>query len=491
MAQPDPPADLPIKLDPCSNGEFLPPPATPLIRETQRRAREGADAIARRLDWSRRRFLSSLGASALTLLTIDACSREKHASQRRPPPGGSYRVPPQATTEPDAAAQALSDEGQFIMDVQGHLLEYDVSRPGSRDDGGFWRAFPQAGCDAADPRSCFDTEHFLTDVFLQSDTSLVVLSAVPLFGPDNPLSIEVMERTRRTMAALCQGTDRVLLHGQAAPSVGDPARALDGMAKLAAEHPIVAWKTYTHSPAGAGYFLDDHDRSAPQVGAAMLRHAVALKKPIVCVHKGFGGGSRFASPVDIGPAAAANPDVKLVVYHSGYETATTEGSYAPATADQGVNRLISSLKRAGIGAGQNVYAELGSTWRAVMGDPDQGAHVLGKLLRYVGEDNVLWGTDSIWYGSPQDQIQAFRAFAITATFQERYGYPELTPERKAKILGLNAAKLYGVEPKKVSCPFTPQQLQAAREAAPASFPVYGPTTATAVRELQAAHAGWL
>ena len=74
-----------------------------------------------------------------------------------------------------------------------------------------------------------------------------------------------------------------------------------------------------------------------------------------------------------------------------------------------------------------MYAELGSTWRIVMGSPDEAAHVLGKLLVAVGEDNVLWGTDSIWYGSPQDQIQAFRAFEISAEFQERFGYPALTP----------------------------------------------------------------
>ena len=62
---------------------------------------------------------------------------------------------------------------------------------------------------------------------------------------------------------------------------------------------------------------------------------------------------------------------------------------------------------------RNVYAELGSTWRFVMRDPDQAAHLLGKLLKTFGEDRVLWGTDSIWYGSPQDQIQAFRAFQIS------------------------------------------------------------------------------
>jgi hypothetical protein len=71
--------------------------------------------------------------------------------------------------------------------------------------------------------------------------------------------------------------------------------------------------------------------------------------------------------------------------------------------------------------------------------------VIGKLLKHLGEDRILWGTDAIWFGSPQDQIQAFRAFEISPEFQERYGYPALTPERKAKIFGLNAARVYKLD----------------------------------------------
>ena len=66
-----------------------------------------------------------------------------------------------------------------------------------------------------------------------------------------------------------------------------------------------------------------------------------------------------------------------------------------------------------------------------MGDPDQAAHLLGKLIAALGPGNVLWGTDSIWYGSPQDQIDAFRTFEITAEAQERFGYAPLTTEVKA------------------------------------------------------------
>ena len=97
----------------------------------------------------------------------------------------------------------------------------------------------------------------------------------------------------------------------------------------------------------------------------------------------------------------------------------TEGPYDEATRDLGVNRLISTMLDHGVGPNQNIYAELGTTWWSLMSRPDEAAHLIGKLLRNVGEDNVLWGSDSIFYGSPQDQIQTFRAFQISEEFQER------------------------------------------------------------------------
>src|SRR5205085_3064403 len=99
----------------------------------------------------------------------------------------------------------------------------------------------------------------------------------------------------------------------------------------------------------------------------------------------------------------------------------------------------------GIAPGSNVYAELGSTWRFLMRDPDAAAHALGKLFLYVGQDNVLWGTDSIWYGSPQDQIQAFRTFQISGVLAEKHGYPLMTPALRAKVFGRNALKIYKVD----------------------------------------------
>lgn len=86
-----------------------------------------------------------------------------------------------------------------------------------------------------------------------------------------------------------------------------------------------------------------------------------------------------------------------------------------------------------------------------MRDPTQAAHMLGKLLSRVGERRVLWGTDAIWLGSPQGQIMAFRAFQISEQLRALHGYPELTPELKRRVLGLNAAELYGIDPEAAFC----------------------------------------
>ena len=474
---------LPIKLHPCSNGEYDPPPATAVVREAMRRALVASDDNARRLGMSRRQFLRTACGAATTLAVLAACSKESNGGRDT---GGTYSLPPDAGVDRDAAESALGGD-EFVLDVQGHLLEYDLDAPVPARWLG--AGYPQARCGEEDPRACFTTSHFLDEVFLRSDTSMAVLSAVPVGSlPGGPLDAEVMRAAMRQADQLC-GEGRVLMQAHAAPTAEPLPAQLAAMGDLAARYPIVAWKVYTHA-GGPGWYLDDHDPRAPQVGRAVVDRAVELGVHVIAVHKGFGGRSRFASPVDVGPAARDHPDVSFVVYHSGYEAGGPEGPFTEATRDVGVNRLVASVADAGIAPGGNVYAELGSTWRSVMGAPDEAAHVLGKLLVAVGEDNVLWGTDSIWFGSPQDQIQAFRAFEISEELQERHGYPALTPELKAKVLGGNAARLYGVDPLDAPCRPSRSEREAVRASHPGPNRTYGPTTAAAVR----AHIerfGWL
>ena len=131
----------------------------------------------------------------------------------------------------------------------------------------------------------------------------------------------------------------------------------------------------------------------------------------ICIHKGLPFGRRsyeHSQCSDIGVVARRFPDVNFLIYHSGFVSTVTEKAYDASGKSDGIDTLIRSLRKHQVKPNSNVYAELGSTWRFLMRDPEQAAHALGKLLMACGENNVLWGTDSIWYGSPQDQIQAFR-----------------------------------------------------------------------------------
>jgi len=74
------------------------------------------------------------------------------------------------------------------------------------------------------------------------------------------------------------------------------------------------------------------------------------------------------------------------------------------------------------------------------------AHVLGMIIKAFGDDHVLWGTDSIWWGSPQWQIEAMRRLEMPESLMTQFGYPPLSKELKAKIFGLNAARVYNVDP---------------------------------------------
>ena len=427
---------LPIKLDSTSNGEFLPVPLSRANRHANALAQEAASVHARRLGMGRRDFLLGSCGAASTLLAFNAANA---AAGRT---GGFFDLPAVAATEPAAAAITL-ETGEFIFDVQGHYVDPTEAWLKVAPESAFGWA-PKAGCALADgrtPRSrlaCLSSEEFVKDVFLDSDTDMMVLSFVPSRREASPLEIESADAVRRIVDRL-EGNHRLMIHGRVNPNQpGD----LEDMPRLKEQFGVCAWKTYTQwGPDGRGFFLDD------DVGIRFVEEARRLGVKVICVHKGlpFGPESYEHSQChDIGAIAKRFPDVSFLVYHSGFVTEVEEKAYGQNANGDGIDTLIRSLKESGIGPGSNVYAELGSTWRFLMRDPTQAAHALGKLLKDCGPDNVLWGTDSIWYGSPQDQIQAFRAFQIAPELREQHGYPELTPALRAKVFGLNAMRPYGI-----------------------------------------------
>ncbi len=431
---------LPIKLDTTSNGEFEPVPLSRANRHANHLAQAAADENAKRLGLGRRDFLLSSCGAASTLLAFNAANAAAGRS------GGFFDLPAVAALEPAAAAPLESSE--FIFDVQGHYVDPTEAWLKVAPAGSFSFA-AKAQCalnDRKSPRShlaCLTSEEFVKDVFLDSDTDMMVLSFVPARRDASPLEIESADAVRQIVDRM-EGNHRLLVHGRVNPNQpGD----VEDMEMLRDRWRVSAWKTYTQwGPDGNGFFLSD------DVGIRFIEESRRLGVKIICVHKGLPFGQKsyeHSQCSDIGPVAKRFPDVSFLIYHSGFVAGVEEKAYGENAGGDGIDTLIRSLQANGIGPGSNVYAELGSTWRFLMRDPTQAAHGIGKLLKHCGPDNVLWGTDSIWYGSPQDQIQAFRTFQIAPKLRERHGYPEITPALRAKIFGLNATRPYGIAAEEV------------------------------------------
>ena len=435
---------LPVKLDTTSNGEFAPVALSAANRHANRLAHEAAACNARRLNSSKREFLISACGAASTLLAFNAANAAAGRS------GGFFDLAADAALDAQLArAQVGAAQDEFIFDVQGHFV-----------------AAPEGN-----PRG---PEVFIKDVFLDSDTDMMVLSFVPSAADAEPVTIQAADAVRRIVERL-EGTHRLLLHGRVNPNqAGD----LERMDELAQRWGVSAWKTYTqYGPRGRGYFLTD------DIGIRFVEKTRALGVKVICIHKGLPFGPRsyaHSQCSDIGPIAKRFADVKFLIYHSGFVTSVREQPFEPAAKRDGIDTLIRSLLESGVGPGANVHAELGSTWRFLMRDPEQAAHALGKLIRYCGEDNVLWGTDSIWYGSPQDQIQAFRTFQIAPELRAKHGYAEITPALRAKIFGLNAAQVYGISAAEVkkyaSSDRVARERAAYLERPQPHFRTYGPKT---------------
>jgi predicted TIM-barrel fold metal-dependent hydrolase len=283
-----------------------------------------------------------------------------------------------------------------------------------------------------------DAETFVKTVFVDSDTRVACLTGVPAardLGADNVEANRLLEEVIEQFAG-----PRLLYHVNVDPLLG--AGELDYMATMAESYEVAAWKVYPQ----VGPWRLDQDEAA-----AMIEQARELGIRRIAAHRGIGDGDDYSaasSPVDLVQAAKAHPDITFLTYHSGWQSGVAEDH--PFDPDDpnpvGVDRLIKALLDSGIDAAGNVYAELGTTWRNLMTRPQDAAHVFGKLLKHLGEDRIVWGTDCVFTGSAQEQIVAFRAFQIPAALQDEFGYPALTACAKRKILGLNAAAAYGIDP---------------------------------------------
>lgn len=493
--------DLPVDVLPCSNDEYFPPPPSVAQRQIMDLASRESERARTKFGMTRAQFVRTAAATMIGFWAIDLVRMGRF---------GSYGYAQAGMKRPDACDLEWAGRkgletlrnlpGEFIFDVQSHHVDPDgmwrVSNPAF--EAFFSAIWPQAREGGeADPIQNLSRFHYLKEVFLDSATTMSVLSVVPT-SPDtsNPLPLAEAAETVHTVNDLGRSR-RCVMHAFVMPNRGSAGNQSPGVKPLYLDEELQqmmdraeqygnilrGWKTYCawgDVPNASGWFLDT------DTGQAFLEQVVNVSNkyekipPVVATHKGFalpGFDQRAATPRDIGPAASQNRGVRFLVYHSGYDIGDDQKPYrGDDKADSNTNTvdaLIKSLRENNYDATKfvkkgkrfgnvpNVYAELGSVWRNTMHDPDQCAHLLGKLITYVGPKRIAWGTDSLWYGSPQPEIVGMRKFEFTDEGKELYGLPygmegdvedptkpAPNPARTIRngILGRNAARAYEIDP---------------------------------------------
>ncbi len=515
--------DLPVDVMPACNEEFFPPPPTREQIGIMHLADQETERYRRLFNMSRAQFVRTAAATAIGFWAIDFVRRGDYGNYGWAH-NTQTTHPCDLEWDGKKGLETLKNlPGEFIFDVQSHHVDPDgdwrVTNPAIHAFfNGIW---PQAspvtgdgpsigpgghirggGAGEVDPIQNLSRKHYLKEIFLDSATTAAVLSVVPT-SPDtnNPLPIEEAAETIDTVNRLAR-SNRAVMHAFVMPNRGSAGTTNTG-GKTPGGKPLYfddemrlmferaekyhdklrGWKTYCawgDAPNTTGWTLDS------DVGMAFLENVLAVSKkfkqvpPTVASHKGFalpGFDQRGAAPRDVGVAAKAFPSVNFVIYHSGYDSGDEQRAYrGDAAADSSthtVDGLIKSLRENNYDASRfkkrgeafgnvpNVWAELGSVWRDMIHDPDQCAHLLGKLITHVGPKRVCWGTDSLWYGSPHSEIVALRRFEFTEKGKELYNLPYglegdvEDPTRKAPnpsrtirngILGRNVAPAYRFDP---------------------------------------------
>lgn len=435
----------PIPTQIVSNEEFIPWPRSERQTLVEESLRDIGASASKRLGVSRREFLQTSGGMAAALVAMNSVF------------GTLFDVLGTEIFEASAFAERQGDPF-FIFDVQTHYVSagYDPTDAEARRRGAVTKDAlvalrRRARETGLNPRLTADRgtvddlswRNFVKEVFLDSETSIGLISTPP--GPYPQEAVvppKEMAHIRDEVNRLA-GSQRMLAHGLATPQLG-PAD-LDFMAMQVEQLKIDAWKCYTGScPKGFdhGWWMDDEKIAYP-----MLEQARKLGVKRLCVHKGLplGPVPEYNHPKDLIKAAQDFPDIDFLVYHSGMKTAASIDDTFEKTGEIPWTTEFCRMKQAHPGV-KNIYMEIGSTFaQLATTHPMACAHFFGQILAAFDAEHVLWGTDSIWYGTPQWQIEAFRRFQIPEPLIEKHQYQALTRDVKAKVFGLNAARLFDVD----------------------------------------------
>jgi predicted TIM-barrel fold metal-dependent hydrolase len=438
----------PVPTQMISNGEFNPIPQTPQQRQVEARIKELADTTGKKLGLSRRRFLRTGSGMAAAFLAMNDVY------------GRFFDVSAAEAAEPAAAAQrAQGLANQFILDDQTHFVRDDYK-------GEFILALANYAAQNWNPAMVKDPggltldrykfDNYVKEIWFDSDTKVALLSGAPFDDPAGWFLSNDQIKWANDAVNKLAGSKRMLHHSLVTPKQPGWVEEVD---RCIAEIKPSSWKCYTIgdplNPKTTKYpwRLDDEALVYP-----WYEKAVKAGINTICIHKGLmpkdyetsipGGGWKYATVEDLPKAAKDWPQINFVIYHSAIRTFLEPLDAELAEFEKtGYVRWVSDLAEIPQEHGvKNVYGEIGTAFATTaVTSPRFCSAMLGTLIKGLGHDHVVWGTDSLWYGSPQWQIEAFRRLEIPDDLQKKYGFAPLGPADgmvKNAIFGYNSAELY-------------------------------------------------
>lgn len=455
------PAPVPTQI--VSSDEYMPSPQTRAQREVEFRLKDLADRLARKQGLSRRRFFQSAAGMAASYLVMNQVYGEQ-----------LFDVTQAEATTPELADSRARELGtQMIFDAHTHFVRDDPSPAVSdarRVGGLMWQRAMTAKLgwskELAGKEQTIDDlkfANFFKEIYLDSDTKVALLTNAPSDAPEDWLLPQAKVFQTRDQVNRDAGSKRLLAHFTITPGQDGWLESIDEAIEV---YKPDGWKGYTvgdliltHGGKRA-YRLDDEKLMYP-----FYEKAAKSGIRTICIHKGLFplfAEQRiprlrdFAAVGDVGRAAKDWPQLNFAIYHSGYR-------HLGGAPEEGINEwertgrlswlsdLAEVPEKYGV---TNVYGDLGAIFAwTVIAQPRLCAAMLGTLVKGLGADHVIWGTDSVWTGSPQWQIEAMRRLEIPLDMQKANAFAPLGAADgavKNAIFSNNGLRLFGQQHRQAS-----------------------------------------
>ncbi|CAN1554379.1 Amidohydrolase-related [Burkholderiaceae bacterium] len=442
----------PIPTQSVSSDEFFPAAQTPRQREFEARIKRLGSELAKKQGISRRRFFQGAAGMAAAYLAMNETYGPLYMVSRA-----------EAQTPEMANARANALKGQFIMDMHTHFLRDDTRLEGfvrSRE------AVGRAGWNPTlvnKPQTLDDLKfaNYFKEIYLDSDTKVALISGSGSEDLRDWFLTNEMKAQARSHVNQQAGSQRMFSHAIFMP--GMPG----WLEKVEQDHETLkpdSFKGYTIGDntnkhlSRHPWHLDDEKLLYPFYEKLVKWSKAKPSLANVCVHKGLFPPSttqqfphllHYADVRDVGKAAKDFPELNFIIYHSGFRFTggaqkTGWDQFEQTGRIDWVTDLADIPQKYGV---QNVYGDLGQIFaQSTLAEPRLCAAMMGQLVKGLGADHIVWGSDAVWTGAPQWQIEGLRRLEIPAQMQEKYGFAPLGaadgPVKNA-IFGGNSARLYG------------------------------------------------